>query len=642
MTVTTTLDRQYFPADGTNRNFPFNFKFFDNSQIYVYVINSSGVASLKTLNVDYTLTGALSPSGGLVVMTVAPANLGRVFIQRIIPVVQPTSIRNQGAFFPAIHEDVFDRLTMLVQQAIYGAINSMKKSISGLSWDFEGLRGENAADPINDQDVATKKSVELYVSSILLTGQGPVNNAANVLYVKPNGVPAVVQGMSGADGSDYIGHNGGTVGDSLDSLALSQTVQDGKILALETEVDSLSGMVSRTGIYPGQHFASYNGGGQISLLKKMMADPFVQSLGVLGVGDSITWGMTTTGMGALEPRAGALTDARNNGDAPSWFNLFHKWLGSEFYGGVPVVEAIWPGTPSGVAQFTYTKSIDVFPGFTPFTNIGGMSQLVASGSTLGVLWYVNMSVSGGGPHSFSWVMTGDSFDIRFAATPEGAAYRLYIGGSLIGTYATSSIDLGIPISFQNTRTHDFTFQRNVTIKIEAVGGNAARDTLRIESVRLNRKLRVTNQGIVGVATERYRTVLLPSAMRVDDSFCLVQLGTNDRGMPAAIDNPTSPSSFSRNLGLLLDSVTGAGITPILFCANETEDNGSKFFSMGQVRAVISAMSSTRSIDFIDQFALTKRLSSAGVTYLSDGLHPNDLGHYLMFENIRNSIGGSSV
>ena len=32
---------------------------------------------------------------------------------------QETSIRNQGGFFPEIHEDAFDKLTMLVQQA-YG------------------------------------------------------------------------------------------------------------------------------------------------------------------------------------------------------------------------------------------------------------------------------------------------------------------------------------------------------------------------------------------------------------------------------------------------------------------------------------------------------------------------------------------
>lgn len=99
MTVTTTLDRQEFPGDGSNKNFPFNFKFFDNSQIYVYLIDPSGVTIGKALNVDYTLSGAMSPSGGTVVMSIAPALNYRLLVRRILPLSQPTSIRNQGAFF---------------------------------------------------------------------------------------------------------------------------------------------------------------------------------------------------------------------------------------------------------------------------------------------------------------------------------------------------------------------------------------------------------------------------------------------------------------------------------------------------------------------------------------------------------------
>lgn len=126
MTLTTTLDRQTFPGDGSNKNFPFNFKFFDNSQIYVYLISPDGVAIGKSLNIDYTLSGALSPGGGLVVMTVAPPLNYQLFIRRILSPTQPTSIRNQGAFFPAIHEDVFDRLTMLLQQSKSESERSLK------------------------------------------------------------------------------------------------------------------------------------------------------------------------------------------------------------------------------------------------------------------------------------------------------------------------------------------------------------------------------------------------------------------------------------------------------------------------------------------------------------------------------------
>lgn len=197
MTVTTTLDRQYFPGDGSNLNFPFNFKFFNNSQIYVYLIDPSGNATGKTLNVDYTLSGALSPVGGTVVMSVAPAVGYQILVRRILAPEQPTSIRNQGAFFPAIHEDVFDRLTMLIQQNLADTARSLQLDVSGTNWDFEGMRGTNLGAPINDQDAATKKSTEDYVNSILATGQGPINNAANIFYTNTQGVPAILQGLVG-------------------------------------------------------------------------------------------------------------------------------------------------------------------------------------------------------------------------------------------------------------------------------------------------------------------------------------------------------------------------------------------------------------------------------------------------------------
>lgn len=187
MTVSTTLDRGYFAGDGSNKNFPFNFRFFDNSQIYVYVIANDGTITGKTLNVDYTLSGAMSPGGGQVVFTTAPPlgvgpYVNNVLIQRIIPQTQPTSIRNQAAFFPATHEDVFDRLTMLIQQALFGVSNGLQLDPTLMYWDFKGRRGINAADPVNAQDVTTKNWVANYVSSV----SGAIVNANGVAYGASN------------------------------------------------------------------------------------------------------------------------------------------------------------------------------------------------------------------------------------------------------------------------------------------------------------------------------------------------------------------------------------------------------------------------------------------------------------------------
>lgn len=117
MTVSTTLNRQTFDGDGSNKLFPFNFRFFENSHIFVYLTDADGSTVGKTLGTDYTLSGANAATGGQVSMIVAPAVGQTLEVRRVLPVVQPTSVRNQGAFFPALHEDAFDRLTMLIQQA---------------------------------------------------------------------------------------------------------------------------------------------------------------------------------------------------------------------------------------------------------------------------------------------------------------------------------------------------------------------------------------------------------------------------------------------------------------------------------------------------------------------------------------------
>lgn len=208
MTVTTTLDRQYFPGDGANKNFPFNFKFFDNSQIYVFLIDPLGNSVGKILNVDYTLSGALSPSGGMVVMTVAPPLNYRLFVQRILSPTQPTSIRNQSAFFPAIHEDVFDRLTMLVQQSQANDESSIQLDQSGELWDFKGHRGINAADPVNPQDVVTKQWAANYIDSV----SGVANTTTGIAY-------------DGGTLFDYLRFG---VGRTVDSIAALKALSGGR------------------------------------------------------------------------------------------------------------------------------------------------------------------------------------------------------------------------------------------------------------------------------------------------------------------------------------------------------------------------------------------------------------------------------
>ncbi len=123
MTVSSQTNNATFVGNGVTTVFPLPFRFFSNGDVFAYFIDSmTGASTLMVLGVDYTLTGAGEPevngNAVSVLTTTVPLANGRgLYVERIMQEVQSTDIVNQGEFFASTHEDVFDRLTMLIQQA---------------------------------------------------------------------------------------------------------------------------------------------------------------------------------------------------------------------------------------------------------------------------------------------------------------------------------------------------------------------------------------------------------------------------------------------------------------------------------------------------------------------------------------------
>jgi hypothetical protein len=78
----------------------------------------------------------------------------------VLPVTQETDLRNQGKFC-RVHEDVFDRLTMLLQQAFSSFRLSLRKPSTISNW-YDALNNyiRNLRDPSQPQDAATKNYVD--------------------------------------------------------------------------------------------------------------------------------------------------------------------------------------------------------------------------------------------------------------------------------------------------------------------------------------------------------------------------------------------------------------------------------------------------------------------------------------------------
>ncbi|MGM8528691.1 hypothetical protein ACS6HJ_23030, partial [Enterobacter asburiae] len=119
MTVSTEISSNEYLGNGVTISFPYTFKIFKDTNLNVTTINADGAVTPMNLGTDYTVTGAGSYSGGYVVTSVPVPSGITISITRDLPAVQETDLRNQGKFFAEVHEDAFDYLTMLIQQAIH-------------------------------------------------------------------------------------------------------------------------------------------------------------------------------------------------------------------------------------------------------------------------------------------------------------------------------------------------------------------------------------------------------------------------------------------------------------------------------------------------------------------------------------------
>lgn len=182
MTVSTISSIAEFVTNGVTTNYPFYFKFLANEDLVVTYVSPTGVSSVLTLGTQYTANGAGNDQGGSVVTTTALAGPGQLIVSREMDAYQQTSLRNQGKFLAETHEDVFDRLTMLIQQGFAGIGRALKRPIGKAYFDAESRLISNVADPVADQDAATKGWAGRYFGSLIDGATGLINTTTGILY----------------------------------------------------------------------------------------------------------------------------------------------------------------------------------------------------------------------------------------------------------------------------------------------------------------------------------------------------------------------------------------------------------------------------------------------------------------------------
>lgn len=243
MTVPTLNSVAEFATNGVTTNFPFFFKFLASEDLVVTYVSQDGISTELTLGSQYTVNGAGDDDGGSIVTTTALAGPGQLIVSREMDAYQQTSLRNQGKFLAETHEDVFDRLTMLIQQGFSIFKRALVRPFGRDYYDAENRRIANLADPEELQDAATRGWSEQFIADILETGQGPVNNAANVIYSFPNGTIRTVQALSGTDGASGVGYRFRNVSDRLNDTAVPMdhgAIADGTVHLLSERYATLA------------------------------------------------------------------------------------------------------------------------------------------------------------------------------------------------------------------------------------------------------------------------------------------------------------------------------------------------------------------------------------------------------------------
>lgn len=207
MTISAATRTAAFAGNGSTTVFPLpsSLRFFADIdlQVFLYTISTGVADPVLVLNTDYTVSGA-GTSSASVTMTVAPPSGKGLLVRRVLPLSQSADITNLGAFYPEIHEQAFDYLTLLAADNADDAARSVRiaPQFSGFSAEvfpvaggIVAVNGDNTGFEV--VDLNTLATVAVYQGHAYVTFTATASQTTRTLASAPGSLANVFVSIDG-------------------------------------------------------------------------------------------------------------------------------------------------------------------------------------------------------------------------------------------------------------------------------------------------------------------------------------------------------------------------------------------------------------------------------------------------------------
>ena len=181
-----------YNANGLTTVFPFEFYIISASDIQVS-LNGTPVTT------GFTVSGVGNVSGGDITFLTPPANGTVVMLERVVPTYRLTDYQDNGDLLADTVNKDFDRLWMAIQRSFIYLGLALRRPLLGGPFNAEGYRITDLADPVNDQDAATKKWIQQQ-------GVANLSRTLRVPEVYVNSLPEVESRRNKLLGFDAVGN----------------------------------------------------------------------------------------------------------------------------------------------------------------------------------------------------------------------------------------------------------------------------------------------------------------------------------------------------------------------------------------------------------------------------------------------------